>query len=131
VRFDSGTCLPGDKEDIARQVNVPLRVEVQDRRDAVVIKANLDTGYVASISPHYRSDACAGVGLSFTRRVSIPRPIGNRALINGGFYYQAAPKLLLPSLIKKKHQLWSHRIDLLRYMGINRKGHRLKPGETP
>lgn len=133
LRFESDTCFPGDKEDVAREINAPLRVEIQDRREAVVIKARFDDDYVRSISPPPDEQAtCLGVGLSFTRRIVLPRPIGKRALLNGGFIHRGAmPRVLVRSLVKEHNALWSSRIKRLRYMGINREGHRLEPGESP
>jgi hypothetical protein len=132
LRFETGTCYPGSDADFARQVNAPLRVEIQDRPEAVVIKARIDHDYVRSISPPARGDACLGIGLGFTRRVRLPSPIGRRALLNGGFIPQGiAPQVIRPSLIRGHNALWSTRIERLRYMGINREGQPLQPGETP
>lgn len=132
LRFETGTCHPGSDADIARQLNAPLRVEIQDRPEAVVIKARLDHAYVRSISPPERGDVCAGVGLEFTRRIRLPSPIGRRALLNGGFIPEGVvPQVIRPSLVKGQNALWSNRIERLRYMGINREGEPLDAGETP
>ncbi len=132
LRFETGTCHPGSDADLARQINAPLRVEIQERPEAVVIKARIDHAYVRSISPPERGDACLGIALGFTRRIRLPSPIGRRALLNGGFIPQGiAPQVIRPSLEKGHNALWSTRIERLRYMGINREGKPLEPGETP
>lgn len=97
LHLESGTCFPGDKEEIARQINAPVRVEIQDRREAVVIKARIDHDYVKSFSPRLREgESCGGVGIIFTRRVRLPTPIGKRALLNGGFIHRGLiPRVLV------------------------------------
>jgi hypothetical protein len=113
-----GTCGLGD----VSRLNAPLQVDVQDRREAVVIRARLDLEYAEKIDPQ-GGNPCPGIMQSVQREVRLPRPIGARALLNGGFDQdQGLPRVVLRSSVREYQRALRSRAQRLRYVGLDDEG---------
>lgn len=87
ITIPFGYCVPASDADRAAINNIPLLVEIQDRREALVIKARLDVAFVRAMLPDdgpLTRNPCAGIGHDIVRRIQLPSPLGPRALLNGG-----------------------------------------------
>ena len=87
VRFaiSYGTCT-GMKAAEAPDAEVPLRVRIDDRHEAVVIRVQ-----VAERPPR----ECADLRRSIERRLALPQPLGRRALINAAVTDEFSPRTLV------------------------------------
>ena len=104
-------------------LNIPLQVDVDDRREAVVVRVRLDFDYIETISPRRDDQPCAGINTSIERDVSLPRPIGRRALLNGGFDRdEGLPRVVLHSSVPAYRRALRSRADRLRYVGLDVQG---------
>lgn len=114
VRFtiSYGTCN-GMKAAEAPDGEVLLRVRIDDRREAVVVRVQ-----VAERAPR----VCAGLRRTIERRLALPQPLGRRALVNGAVTDESAPRTLVNSEVPAYRGLLRTPADRLRYLGRDEEG---------
>ncbi len=114
VRFaiSYGTC-DGTKAAESPDAEVLLRVRIDDRREAVVVRVQ-----VAERAPR----VCAGLRRTIERRLALPQPLGRRALINGAVTDESSPRTLVNSEVPRYRRLLRTRADRLRYLGLDEEG---------
>jgi len=119
VRFaiSYGTC-DGTNAAEAPDPDVRLRVRIDDRREAVVVRVQ-----VAERAPR----VCAGLRRTIERRLALPQPLGRRALINGAVTDELSPRTLVNSEVPTYRRLLRTRAVRLRYLGLDEEG-RPTPG---